>query len=77
MTASREARAVGEGVSGRPEEEEIAMLGLLLRVLLAAGGGAAALLVGRDAPNFPVVQGMLALVVAVLVFVVLGLVGRR
>ena len=42
------------------------MVGLFMRALLAVRGRAAALLVGRDAPNFPVVQGMLALVAAVL-----------
>jgi hypothetical protein len=52
-------------------------VGLLLRVLLALSGAAAALLVARDAPNFGVVQGMLALVVAVAVLALIGLAGRR
>ena len=38
-------------------------MGLLVRVLLAVGGVGAAFLVGRDADNFGVVQGMLALLV--------------
>ena len=37
------------------------MICMLVRVLLAAGSGAAALLVDPGAPDFPVVQGMLAL----------------
>ena len=42
------------------------MVGLLVRALLAVGGGVASLLVGCDTPNFPVVEGMLALVAGVL-----------
>jgi hypothetical protein len=38
-------------------------MGLLVRVLLAVGGVGAAFLVGQDADNFGVVQGMLALLV--------------
>lgn len=52
-------------------------MGLVLRILLALAGGAAALLVERDAPNFGVVQGMLALVIAAAIFVAIGLAGRR
>jgi len=37
----------------------------------------AAFLVGRDADNFGVVQGMLALVVAVAVLVLVGQAGHR
>ena len=52
-------------------------MGLLVRFLLAVGGVGAAFLVGRDADNFGVVQGMLALLVAVAVLVLVGLAGRR
>lgn len=52
-------------------------MGLLLRLLLALAGAAAAVLVARDAPNFGVVQGMLALVIAVAVLALVGLAGRR
>jgi hypothetical protein len=52
-------------------------MGLILRLLLAVAGVGAAFLVGRDADNFGVVQGMLALVVAVAVLVLVGLAGRR
>lgn len=45
------------------------MVGLFVRALLAVVSGAAALLVSRDAPNFPILQGMLALVAAVLALV--------
>jgi hypothetical protein len=40
-------------------------------------GAAAAFLVGRGAGNFGVVQGMLALVVAVAVLALVALAGRR
>ena len=52
-------------------------MGLLVRLLLAFSGAAAAFLVGRDADNFGVVQGMLALLVAVAVLALAGLAGRR
>ena len=42
------------------------MMGVSVRALLAVGGRAAALMVDRGAPDFPVVQGMLALVATVL-----------
>jgi hypothetical protein len=56
---------------------EGAMMALLVRGLLALSGAAAAIFVAQDAPNFGVVQGMLALVAAVAVLVLLGLSGRR
>ncbi len=52
-------------------------MGLLVRLLLAVSGAAAAFLVCRDADNFGVVQGMLALLVAVAVLALAGLAGRR
>lgn len=52
-------------------------MGLIVRLLLAVAGVGAAYLVGRDAGNFGVVQGMLALIVAVAVLIVAGLAGRR
>jgi hypothetical protein len=52
-------------------------MGLIVRLLLAVAGVGAAFLVGRDADSFGVVQGMLALVVAVAVLVLVGLAGRR
>ena len=52
-------------------------MGLVVRLLLAAAGAAAAYLVGRDADNFGVVQGMLALLVAAAVLAIVGLAGRR
>ena len=52
-------------------------MGLLIRLLLSVAGVGAAFLVGRGADNFGVVQGMLALVVAVAVLVLVGLAGRR
>jgi hypothetical protein len=50
---------------------------LPIRVLLALSGAAAAVSVARDAPNFGLVQGMLALLGAVAVLALLGLAGRR
>jgi hypothetical protein len=52
-------------------------VGLLVRLLLAASGAVAAVFVARDADNFGVVQGMLALVVAVAALALVGLAGRR
>jgi hypothetical protein len=46
---------------------------MLVRVLLALSGMGVAVLVARDAPNFGVVQGMLAVAVLALI----GLAGRR
>ncbi len=52
-------------------------MGLLVRVLLAVSGALAAFFVARDADNFGVVQGMLALVVAAAVLALAALAGRR
>jgi hypothetical protein len=52
-------------------------MGLVVRLLLAVSGVGAAFLVGRDADNFGVVQGMLALLAAVAALVLVGLAGRR
>ena len=52
-------------------------MGLIVRLLLAAGGLGAAFLVGRDAGNFGVVQGMLALVAGAAALALVGLAGRR
>lgn len=52
-------------------------MGLLVRLLLLASGAAAGFLVARDAPNFGVVQGMLALLIAVGALALLALAGRR
>ena len=52
-------------------------MGLLVRLLLAVSGAAAAFLVARDAANFGVVQGMLALVIAAAVLALVALAGRR
>ncbi len=45
------------------------MMGLFVRALPASAGGAAAWLVSPDAPNFPIVKVMLALLAAVLALV--------
>ena len=52
-------------------------MALLVRILLTLASGVAALFVARDSPNFEVVQGMLALIVAVAVLIMVGLAGRR
>jgi hypothetical protein len=51
-------------------------MGLLVRVLLLAAGAVAALFVARDAPNFGVVQGMMAVLIVAAV-VVAAAMGRR
>lgn len=51
-------------------------MGVLVRVLLLAAGAVAALFVARDAPNFGVVQGMVAVVMIAAVVVAVA-VGRR
>ena len=67
--AARLRRACRGGGEGR--------MGLALRILLTASGAVAAVLVARDAPNFGVVQGMLALVLVVAVLLVAALLRRR
>lgn len=61
----RHGAVVRGGASGQLKWEVI-VIGVFVRALLAVGGIAAAWFVGRGAPNFLVVQGMLALVIAVL-----------
>ena len=52
-------------------------MGIVIRALLALGGAVAAALVARDSPNFGVVQGMLAILAAVVFLIAIGLIGRR
>jgi hypothetical protein len=52
-------------------------MSLLIRMLLAVAGAIAALLVARDAGNFSVVQGIVALFVVAAVVIGVGLLGRR
>ncbi len=52
-------------------------MGLLVRLLLALSGTVAAVFVAGDAPNFGVVQGMLALVLDVAVVALFSLSRRR
>jgi hypothetical protein len=49
----------------------------LLRGLLAAAGAIAALFVARDAPNFMVVEGMVATVLIAAIVLVLALTRRK
>jgi hypothetical protein len=49
----------------------------LLRGLLIAAGAIAALFVARDAPNFAVVEGMVAVVLIAAIVLVLALTRRR
>ena len=53
------------------------MIGWALRILLAAAGAVAAVFVARDAPNFGVVQGMVAVAIIAAVVVVLALTRRK
>lgn len=50
---------------------------MLLRALLAVAGLLAALFVSRDAPNFGVVEGMVAIALIAAVVVALALTRRR
>lgn len=52
-------------------------MGLLVRLVLLAAGALAALFVARDAPNFGVVQGLLATAVIAAVVLALALLRRR
>ena len=45
----------------------------LIRIMLALGGGVAAWFLSPDAPNFAVMQGMLAIGITALILVVLSL----
>jgi hypothetical protein len=49
----------------------------LIRIALLAGGALAALLVARDAPNFPVLEAMMALLVIAAALVALALLRKR
>lgn len=50
------------------------MMSLLVRALLAVSGGVAAILVGSDAPDYSVVQGMIGLVATVLTLIAVQIV---
>ena len=52
-------------------------MGMLVRVVLAAAGVLAALLVGRNAENFLVVEGLLGLALIAAVVVTAALLARR
>lgn len=52
-------------------------MGWLIRLLLLAAGAIAALFVAREAENFGVVQGMVALALIAAVLLVLALARRR
>lgn len=49
----------------------------LIRILLVAAGGIAALFVARDAPNFAVVEGMVAVALIAGIVVALALTRRK
>ncbi len=51
-------------------------MGLILRLALLAGGSIAALFVARDAENFGVVQGMMAVAVIAAVVLAAALIRR-
>jgi len=52
-------------------------MGLVVRVLLLAAGAIAALFVARDAPNFPVVEGMVAVLIIAAIVIVAALLRRK
>lgn len=49
----------------------------LLRILLVAAGAIAALFVARDAPNFAVVEGMVAVALIAAIVLVLALTRKK
>jgi hypothetical protein len=53
------------------------MIGWLIRIVLIGAGAIAALFVARDAENFGVVQGMVAIALIALIVVVVALTRRR
>ncbi len=53
------------------------MIGWLLRILLVAAGAIAALFISRDAENFGVVQGLVAVALIGAIVVVLALSRRK
>ncbi|MGX9965702.1 hypothetical protein ACVFYP_20420 [Roseomonas sp. F4] len=52
-------------------------MSLLLRGLLIAAGAITALFVARDAPNFAVVEGMVAVLIIAVIVLVLALTRKR
>jgi hypothetical protein len=52
-------------------------MGWIVRVALLAGGALAALFVARDAENFSVVQGMMAVAVIAVLVLLAALLRRR
>jgi hypothetical protein len=52
-------------------------MGLLLRGLLVVAGAIAALFVARDAPNFVVVEGMVAVVIIAAIVLALALTRKK
>ena len=48
------------------------MLGWIVRILMVVAGGVASLIIAKDAPNFGVVQMMVALLLLTLVVAVLA-----
>ena len=51
-------------------------MGVVVRVVLVAAGALAALLVGRDASNFLVVEGLLGIAIIAAVVVTVALLAR-
>ena len=52
-------------------------MGWLLRILLLAAGAITAIFVARDAPNFVVVEGMVALALIAAIVIVLALTRKK
>jgi hypothetical protein len=48
------------------------MIGWIVRALLALGGGVTSLFIARDAPNFGVIQMVMALLLLILVLAVIA-----
>jgi preprotein translocase subunit SecG len=52
-------------------------MGVLLRILLAAAGSVAALFAARDAPNFIVIEGMVAVALFAALVLVIALTRKK
>jgi hypothetical protein len=53
------------------------MFGWIIRIILVAAGAVTALFVAQDAPNFSVVQGMVAVVLIAAVVLAVALLRRK
>lgn len=70
-------RRAADDAGDRQLAEREERMGLLLRGLLVVAGAIAALFVARDAPNFAVVEGMVAVVIIAAIVLALALTRKK